>query len=393
MTDDSTVAGLRRPVRRLVIVITVALAGLTTSAALQLSTGVAARQFDNSVIYGKGITALLAVGLFASVYGISRRELRRNAWVVLVAVTVGVTAKAFIAGGVMAAVYGTAGYLLLGVAVAQIDPLSVAASLDDSRMSARAKAVLSAWASFDDPVTVLLVAYLAAATLPGVRARGAGALAGLGAGSPVTQIGMNAVLVMAAAAGWYLIEVRGPGVRTVRGNAAACAVLVALIAAAVSFGLLVGITVCGLFFRPRLERVISRVVGGAFCAATFLMGMLLITGLNVAAGIVLGVVVFAAQALVGTAISRGMAGPDRMRLALGQQNGLTAIVLALALQPYLPSAVGIIAVAILAVNTLHIVANGLAELALIPEPAGAVACRRAGPEPASASASAGRKAA
>ena len=53
---------------------------------------------------------------------------------------------------------------------------------------------------------------------------------------------------------------------------------------------------------------------------------------------------------------------DRAHLALGQQNGLTAIVLALALQPYLPSAVGIIAMAVLTVNVLHLVTNGAWDL-------------------------------
>ena len=53
---------------------------------------------------------------------------------------------------------------------------------------------------------------------------------------------------------------------------------------------------------------------------------------------------------------------DRVHLALGQQNGLTAIVLALALQPYLPSAVGIIAMAVLTVNALHLVTNGAWDL-------------------------------
>jgi hypothetical protein len=62
-----------------------------------------------------------------------------------------------------------------------------------------------------------------------------------------------------------------------------------------------------------------------------------------------------AGALIGRDLPRG----DRVRLALGQQNGLTAIALALALQPYLPSAVGIIAIAILVVNIMHILSNGI----------------------------------
>jgi hypothetical protein len=86
-----------------------------------------------------------------------------------------------------------------------------------------------------------------------------------------------------------------------------------------------------------------------------------VTGVNVLAGMLLGACVFLAQALTGLIIGHGMPRNDRVHLALGQQNGLTAIVLALALQPYLPSAVGIIAIAILVVNTLHISSNGILE--------------------------------
>ena len=46
---------------------------------------------------------------------------------------------------------------------------------------------------------------------------------------------------------------------------------------AVSFGLLLGIAVCALFYRPPLGAVVSHVVDVAL-RATFLLGMLLVTG-------------------------------------------------------------------------------------------------------------------
>lgn len=350
------------------MVIVLALLGLIASELILTATGVNAHQIEISGIYGKGVTALLAVGLFASVYGISLHELRRNARVVVVAITFGVALKALLTGGIMVLAYGGAGYLLLGVAVAQIDPLSVTASLSDSGMSRRAKSVLSAWASFDDPVTVLLVAYLASATLPAVRQHGGGTLTGVGTGSFLVQVGLNVALVAVAGVAWYLLAVRAGLDRTGRGNAVICLFLVVLMALAVSRGLLVGITVCGLFFRPKIEQVISRVVGLAFYAATFLLGMLLVTGVDLPAGLLLGASVYTVQILAGSLISRDMPRRDRVHLALGQQNGLTAIVLALALQPYFPAAVGVISVAILVVNILHICSNSIAELVIHPVP-------------------------
>jgi hypothetical protein len=343
-------------------VIFVALLGLITSMVMQAFSGVRLFQVTSSLPYAKGIEALLAVGLFASVYGISRRELRQNVRIVLVAITVGVAVKALLTGGIMVLAYGSGGYLLLGVAVAQIDPLSVAANLKHSAMSQRARSILSAWASFDDPVTVLLVAYLAGFILSRPGPQGSAALMSLGSGIGVEQVALNTTLVAVAGLTWLLLgwAVRGRN-RAVLRNVLLSLALAALIAVAVSFNLLIGIAVCGLFFRPAIGVVLSRVTDTAFYGATFCLGMLLVTGVNVPAGILLGASVFGVQILAGTALGRRLSRRDRMTLALGQQNGLTAIVLALALQPYLSAAVGIIAVAILVVYLLHISSNSVWE--------------------------------
>jgi NhaP-type Na+/H+ or K+/H+ antiporter len=361
MTNASEDEGLRGSARRLTLVVVLAVLGFGFSELLQASSGVRLRHVSTSLPYSKSITLLLVIGLFASAFGISRRELRLNARVVLVAITFGVAVKAALTGGIMALAYGNMAFLLLGVAVAQIDPLSVAATIRHSGMSRQAKAVLSAWASFDDPVTILLVAYLASFTLFRSGSPAAGSLVGAGFGSYAGQIMLNAALVAVAGLAWYLITLRGrfgDGSR----HALSCLVLAGLIAAAVAFNLLIGITVCGLFFRPSIQRIISTAVSLAFYTATFLLGMLLVAGVNIPAGILLGISVFLVQILTGALIGRRMSRRDRVGLALGQQNGLTAIVLALALQPYVPAAVGIIAIAVLVVNILYISANGAGEL-------------------------------
>jgi Sodium/hydrogen exchanger family len=342
----------RASVRRLLLVIALAAAGLFVSVIVQGAFGVDVRQFADSLFYGKLISALLVVGLFASAFGISRRELRRNARIVLVAVTAGVAVKAGLVGAIMALVYGSAGYLLLGVAVAQIDPLSVAATLRHSGMSERAKSILSAWASFDDPVTVLLVFFGSYAISGGHRGvQGS-------AGSYLSQIVLNAALIAVAAVGWYVLAVLCRGrVSAGIGCLLQCLVLAGLLAVAAAYGLLVGITVCGLFFRPPVGAAVDCIVGFAFYGAAFLLGMLLVEGVNVPAGILLGASVCIAQVFVALAVTRGLPRADRVHLMLGQQNGLTAIVLGLALQPYVPQAVGTIAIAILTVNVIHIYTN------------------------------------
>ncbi len=362
--------GVQPSVRRLMLMVALAVAGLAVSAVAQGAFDVHVRQMADSFAYGKCISALLTVGLFAAAYGISGRELRRNARVVIVAITVGVAVKAVLVGAIMALVYGSAGFILLGVAVAQIDPLSVAATLRHSGMSERAKSILSAWASFDDPVTVLLV-YLGSFTIPLARHYSRSGL-GLSAGSYLLQILLNAGLIVVAAAAWYLLAVLSAGDMSDRFRyALQCLVLAGLLAAAAWFGLLIGITVCGLFFRPSVAAVVDRAVNLAFYAAAILLGLLLVEGVNVPAGILLGTSVFAVQVVTALAITRRLPRADRFDLALGQQNGLTAIVLGLALQPYIPQAVGIIAIAILTVNVIHICSNRSWELkARVPAAAG-----------------------
>jgi NhaP-type Na+/H+ or K+/H+ antiporter len=104
---------------------------------------------------------LLAVGLYGSTYGIDLADLRRDLRGVVAAVTLGVVLKAGLISGVIVLAFDRPEYLILGIVVAQIDTLSVTALSKDGHMSQRARSLLTAWASFDDPMTVLLTLYVA----------------------------------------------------------------------------------------------------------------------------------------------------------------------------------------------------------------------------------------
>ena len=133
-------------------------------------------------------------------------------------------------------------------------------------------------------------------------------------GTFLVQVASNAALVAFAGAAWHLLAGR-PGQRRplIRPGATRTAltylVLVGLLVLAMNWGLFLGIAACALFYRPPLGAVVSRVVDGAFYAATFLLGMLLVVGVNVVAGLLLGATVFVVQIAAGLAISRGMGPP------------------------------------------------------------------------------------
>ncbi|SNR24314.1 hypothetical protein [Actinomadura mexicana] len=328
---------------------------------------------------------LLAIGLYGSTHEIDLGALRRDARGVLVAVTLGVVIKAALIAGVMLLVFQDARYLVLGIAVAQIDPLSVAAMRASSRMSSRAKALLFAWASFDDPVTVLLSLYFSilAFRLSGREGAPQAGPSGDGLGAYLSDLGLNLTLVAAA----YLVFValrhlRTPGPEVVparvgrplaeRGAGTggrfaellSLAVLVGVFLVAAQWMLMLAVALTGLFFRVRTyAKVIDRAVATAFLVASFALGLLLVDGVDLLPALVLGVAAFGAQALISLLVvpvlKHGLSRRDRVHLALGQQNGITAIILALALEPDFRGTVGIVAPAILVVNVLHYASNGV----------------------------------
>ncbi|WP_214111193.1 hypothetical protein [Acrocarpospora catenulata] len=316
--------------------------------------------------YLTAVTVLLSVGLYGSAAGIPRSAVQDLRLIVL-AVTVGVLLKAVLIALLVVPVFDEPGAPLLALAVAQIDPLSVAALLGDSRMSRRAKDLMLAWASFDDPITALLTVYFGAAFLGGQALPEVHKYLG--------NLGWNAALVAAVFLIWLagrriagrLRDPGAPGWRRA-GLAASTVLLLAAMAVAVANFLMLAMAVIGLFLRPFADRevVVNRTVTGALIAATFATGMVLADGVDLARGLVLGLGAFLAQAVVGgLLLPRGFAREDRVQIALGQQNGITALVLALALVPLVGDAVAVVAPAILVVNLLHAVSNGLYRRRLI----------------------------
>ncbi|WP_143532249.1 hypothetical protein [Saccharothrix sp. ALI-22-I] len=329
------------------------------------------REVDQSPAYGLFITALLGFGLYASTSGIVIAEFRKQLRVVVLAVTLGVLAKVALIFGVMFFVFRDPNHLILAVAVAQIDPLSVAAMRAKSKMSDSAKALLSAWASFDDPITVLLTVYITTFALQGGTVGGAGSFA--------VNLVLNLALAGVAFMLWTLVRGRvrraESGGRLVRYSVRAAMVVVVLAIGfvAVQYALLLALALLGLFFRPNLGRWVDGLAEAGMFAAIAAVGLVLAAEFSwalAAVGVVLGVAAFGAQAVVAVVLTvpkrwRG----DRMRLALGQQNGLTAIILALLLEPTFPGSIAVVAPAVVVVNLLNATTNGAYDRLRPPKPA------------------------
>lgn len=317
-------------------------------------------------------TTLLMVGLYSSTAGISVSELRAGVRTVVLAVTVGVFAKAAMVAAVMYLFFQEPRYAVLGLAVAQIDPLAVAAMSRGSRISPRARALLAAWASFDDPITVLLTVYATMWLLDSGPPGTGGLETSLSSGflDFLLNLALAAVaLLLWAFWRWWTKRrmarsVDRAGTRPLGGATSAVtaletAMLLAMLAVGVVYSLPLAVALLGLFFRPALGRWLTGTTTAALLAATFLLGVALATGIEPLAGLVLGGAAFAAQVVVARIIPARLSGRDRAYLAAGQQNGITAIILALLLEADFPGTVGIVAPAIAVVAVLHAVANRL----------------------------------
>ncbi|MEO3789388.1 hypothetical protein ABGB14_04205 [Nonomuraea sp. B10E15] len=287
---------------------------------------------------------LLAVGLYGSTHGIDRTEARQHGKLILLAVTVGVLLKAAFIAGVMYLVTGDPRAMILAIAVAQIDPLSVAAVMADNRLSSRAKTILGAWSSFDDPVTVILAFYAVSLTRP---AEGGLTL------SYLADLGLNALFAAAAYGVWRLIRKAPPLLSYL-------AAATAVVSAAWS-SLMLGVATAGLYLRMPDSRWLARAVTAAFALSAFLMGLLLVGGANLMKGMLLGLAAFAAQMLAALVLTHGLPVTDRVHLGLAQQNGITAVILAVAFEREFAGFVGVIAPAIVTVNLIYVVANRIAD--------------------------------
>lgn len=287
---------------------------------------------------------LLAVGLYGSTHGIDRAEARQHGRLILLAVTVGVLLKAAFIAGVVHLISGDPRAVILAVAIAQIDPLSVASVMADSRLSDRARTILGAWSSFDDPVTVILAFYAVSVLRPGQSGLSVSYLA---------DLGLNALFAAVAYGVWRLVRKAPPVLSYV---AAATAVV-----SAAWTSLMLGLATAGLYLRMPESRWLARAVAAAFALSAFLMGLLLVGGANLMLGALLGVAAFAAQMLAALVLTHGLPVMDRVHLGLAQQNGITAVILALAFERDFPGFVAVIAPAILTVNLVYVVANRLAD--------------------------------
>lgn len=325
--------------KQIIYPLLIALLGLGLASLVDIS-DLPAQPWYESLTY-----TLLAIGLYGSVHGIHRAELSAHREIVLRAVTIGVLLKMLIIGGLFYLFTGKLAAFLLGLAVAQIDPLAVANLIQgyDHKLSERAQTILGAWSSFDDPMTVLLSIYALYLFLPH------NATANLLELSLPFVLGLGQNLLFAG-----LVFVLS---RKVKNHPLAqLLLLLACFGVAIAFQWMLGIALIGLFLRPEIRKL-PKIISGAFYISLLLLGFLLINGISWFSGLILGLGAILAQIIVGFLLSHGLPRAERFYLAFAQQNGITAMILALLFEKHLPGTVAIVAPAILFINLGYYLTN------------------------------------
>ena len=125
---------------------------------------------------------------------------------------------------------------------------------------------------------------------------------------------------------------------------------------AVYFKWMLGIALLGLFLRPSIKRL-PDLISAAFYIAILLLGFLLVNGINWLNGLILALAALLSQVFVGFLLTRGLPRVERFYLAFAQQNGITAMILALLFETQLPETVSIVAPAILFINLGYYLIN------------------------------------
>ncbi|MEH2365116.1 hypothetical protein [Nostoc sp.] len=104
----------------------------------------------------------IALGLYINVLGIDKTLFKRNLGLISRILVFGVPIKIVLPGFLLAVLSPSVAPIayLCATVIAQMDPIAAAKSLDNSKISRKSETILRAWTSFDDPVTILFAFYI-----------------------------------------------------------------------------------------------------------------------------------------------------------------------------------------------------------------------------------------
>jgi hypothetical protein len=298
--------------------------------------------FKAHALYPLILNTLLAIGIYASVRGIDFHDLTGEQGKLVSVVTLGVGLKIIIIGGLLYALTNNLNVFIFAIIIAQIDPLSVSAlTLEGSyQISPKARSFLLAWASFDDPITVI-------------------------AAVAATQFVLHVDLTLLSTEWYWEFGNIALPLITYIVHKNFCSepnlvhkerfLLLASSIVAIVFGWMLSIAVIGIFLRPSLFNKEKHIILGAYIVSVVLLGSYLQHGVDIILGMKLAGAAIAAQAIASLIFMRRSPRLDRAYLACAQQNGITAVILSLLFARHIEQVTAVVTAAIVVINLMHTV--------------------------------------
>lgn len=361
---------------QLAVLVVVTMLGLVTAQ------GFHAYNVAQLVVFVTTAMALLCFGIYMAIVSIDKQDAIDHMPLVVIALFAGVLAKYLLIFYFTISLTGDPRYVVWGMTTAQIDPLLAAAVAKDERVPKGVRTVLRMWAAMDDPATAALMPLLI--KFAGVFGYYLPQADKIGSAQQVLlpfalAIGLVSLFLLVQRLG-MLRSLFGSREAAYSGRDTTVGVVGSL---SVALRWPIVMAVVAWFVRPKWaldEKFSSRALNAALLIATFMLGVLMADGVDWYGGVVLGLSTFVSHILVTIVIigaanlwlNRGkrrrlqLSLTGILKLALGQQNGITAIILSLNAEVYVPGSVAVVSVAIMVTNLTNYALNAVFDRCVAP---------------------------
>jgi len=272
----------------------------------------------------------IAVGLYINVLSIQIKSFKIELRSILAGVILGVPIK-IVLPGLALAVLSPDNYkiaFLCSTVIAQIDPIIAAQSIQNTpiKLNKRSETILRAWSSFDDPVTVLFAFYIFLPISQGIEIN-------------FIEYFVNRILLdffIIAVIHQIYTRVYWNWRKRIK-NTVVKVIDITIISLVFIYGLLTSSFLApaaiGLFIRPFSAKSAGNLISGiAFFSAIVIGAFAATSRIDWGAGIILAGAMLVAHAIATHFLIKTSSVQDKLKLIFSHQNGMTAILLTVALE-------------------------------------------------------------
>jgi hypothetical protein len=272
------------------------------------------------------MNSAIALGLYINVLSIDTELFKKCLYPILKVIFIGVPIKIVLPGFILASLSpGIAPIAYLSATViAQIDPIAAAKSLNNNNISRKSETILRAWSSFDDPITVLFAFYI---FLPLVVSRK------LNFSKYLLHLTTEIIICFLV---YYIYKIYKISSNRLYNNIKTSIELTALVVIifySIFSGSFILPAFVGIFLRPLASEKFELVTSGIFYFSVVVIGLLSANlYLDWFSGLILAFsTFFLAQVVVAFLFLKDSI-ESKARVMFGHQNGMTAILLTVAIE-------------------------------------------------------------